>query len=119
MDPRGRTALVSGGTSGLGLATARQLLARGAQVAVIGLGPVEEVAATLGPDALGLEVDVTDPGAVEGAVARVLQRFGALHINVNTAGVMVPVTMLDADDRPHPVDACAGCSRSTWPERTR
>ena len=100
MDPRGRTALVSGGTSGLGLAAARLLVAKQANVAVLGLGPVAEVAATLGPDVLGLETDITDLAAVAAAVDAVVERFGALHINVNTAGVMTPVNLLDEHGRP-------------------
>src|SRR5712691_10102946 len=101
MDPRGKTALVSGGTSGLGLAAARLLVAKQANVAVLGVGPVAEVAVALGPDVLGLETDITDPAAVATAVDAVVGRFGALHINVNTAGVMTPVNLLDEDDRPN------------------
>jgi 3-hydroxyacyl-CoA dehydrogenase / 3-hydroxy-2-methylbutyryl-CoA dehydrogenase len=101
MDPRGKTALVSGGTSGLGLAAARMLAARHANVAVLGVGPVAEVAAALGPDVLGLEADITDPAAVAAAVDAVIDRFGALHVNVNTAGVMTPVNLLDADGQPN------------------
>jgi NAD(P)-dependent dehydrogenase (short-subunit alcohol dehydrogenase family) len=100
MDPRGKTALVSGGTSGLGLAAARLLVAKQANVAVLGVGPVAEVAASLGPDVLGLETDITDPAGVAAAVDAVVERFGALHINVNTAGVMTPVNLLDEHDRP-------------------
>ena len=104
MDPRGKTALVSGGTSGLGLAAARMLAARHANVAVLGVGPVAEVAAALGPDVLGLEADITDPAAVAAAVDALIDRFGALHVNVNTAGVMTPVNLLDADGQPN--DLC-------------
>ena len=100
MDPQGKTALVSGGTSGLGLAAARLLVARQANVAVLGVGPVAAVAATLGPDVLGLEADITDPAGVAAAVDAVVERFGALHINVNTAGVMTPVNLLDEHGRP-------------------
>jgi NAD(P)-dependent dehydrogenase (short-subunit alcohol dehydrogenase family) len=100
MDPQGKTALVSGGTSGLGLAAARLLAAKQANVAVLGIGPVAEVAASLGPDVLGLETDITDPAAVATAVDTVVARFGALHINVNTAGVMTSVNLLDENDRP-------------------
>lgn len=101
MDPQGKTALVSGGTSGLGLATARLLVAKKANVAVLGLGPVAEVAATLGPDVLGLETDITDPAAVATAVDAVVRQFGALHINVNTAGISPMVNLLDENDRPN------------------
>jgi len=101
MDPLGKTALVSGGTSGLGLAAARLLVAKQANVAVLGIGQVAEVAASLGPDVLGLETDITDQAAVSTAVDTVVERFGALHINVNTAGVMTPVNLLDENDRPN------------------
>lgn len=100
MDPKGRTALISGGTSGLGLAAARQLVARGANVAVLGLGPVADTARSLGPDVLGIEADITDPNAVEAALDHVVDRFGALHITVNTAGVMIPVPILKDDGSP-------------------
>jgi 3-hydroxyacyl-CoA dehydrogenase/3-hydroxy-2-methylbutyryl-CoA dehydrogenase len=101
MDPQGKTALVSGGTSGLGLAAARLLVAKKANVAVLGVGPVAEVAETLGPDVLGLETDITDAAAVAAAVDAVVDRFGALHINVNTAGISPTVNLLDENDRPN------------------
>jgi 3-hydroxyacyl-CoA dehydrogenase/3-hydroxy-2-methylbutyryl-CoA dehydrogenase len=101
MDPQGKTALVSGGTSGLGLAAARLLVARKANVAVLGIGPVAEVAATIGPDVLGLETDITDSAAVAAAVAAVIGQFGALHINVNTAGISPTVNLLDENGRPN------------------
>jgi 3-hydroxyacyl-CoA dehydrogenase/3-hydroxy-2-methylbutyryl-CoA dehydrogenase len=101
MDPQGKTALVSGGTSGLGLAAARLLVAKKANVAVLGVGPVAEVAASLGPDVLGLETDITDQAAVAAAVDAVVGQFGALHINVNTAGVMTPLNLLDENGRPN------------------
>lgn len=100
MDPQGKTALVSGGTSGLGLAAARLLAAKKANVAVLGVGPVAEVAETLGPDVLGLETDITDPAAVAAAVDAVVGRFGALHINVNTAGISPARNLLDENGRP-------------------
>jgi NAD(P)-dependent dehydrogenase (short-subunit alcohol dehydrogenase family) len=77
------------------------LVARQANVAVLGVGQVAAVAATLGPGVLGLETDITDPAAVAGAVDAVVERFGALHINVNTAGVMTPMNLLDVNDRPN------------------
>ena len=101
MDPQGKTALVSGGTSGLGLAAAQLLVAKKANVAVLGVGPVAEIAATPGPAVLGQETPITDPAAVAAAVETVVDQFGALHINVNTAGVMTPVNLLDENGRPN------------------
>src|SRR5258707_9697210 len=84
MDPRGKTALVSGGTSGLGLAAARLLVAKQANVAVLGVGPVAEVAATVGPGVLGLEADITDPAAVAAAGDAPTPRVRPPHIHRNT-----------------------------------
>lgn len=94
MNISGKVAVVAGGTSGLGLATAEALSARGAKVALLGrrieLG--RRIAERLG-DAIAFEADVTDADAVERAVAGTVDHFGAVHINVNTAGVIehVPV----------------------------
>ena len=85
----GRGALVTGGASGLGAATTRDLVASGARVAILDLprSPGEEVAKELGPAALFCPTDVTDAEQVEAAVERSVQSFGALHIAVNCAGI--------------------------------
>jgi NAD(P)-dependent dehydrogenase (short-subunit alcohol dehydrogenase family) len=60
-----KTALITGGNSGIGLATARLFLAEGAQVAITGRNQATLAAAEkeLGPDALIIEADATHPGA--------------------------------------------------------
>ena len=70
---QGRTALVTGSTSGIGLAIARALAAAGAKVAINGLGTPEQIAAALGEvDAVGgggtrhFGADLRDPAASEG-----------------------------------------------------
>ncbi|MHA6793204.1 SDR family NAD(P)-dependent oxidoreductase [Pseudonocardia bannensis] len=81
-DFAGRTALVTGGGSGIGLATARLLAERGARVAVLDLDP------TGVPEPLvGVRADVTDEASVTSAVAEVLERFGGLDVLVNNAGI--------------------------------
>ncbi|NMI01752.1 SDR family NAD(P)-dependent oxidoreductase [Pseudonocardia acidicola] len=78
----GRSAIVTGGASGIGLATARLLAARGARVAVLDLDP------TGVPDPLvGVRSDVTDNASVTSAVAEVVERFGGLDVLVNNAGI--------------------------------
>ncbi|WP_214368486.1 SDR family NAD(P)-dependent oxidoreductase [Pseudonocardia sp. H11422] len=78
----GRSAIVTGGASGIGLATARLLAARGARVAVLDLAPASV------PDPLvGVRADVTDDASVTSAVAEVVERFGGLDVLVNNAGI--------------------------------
>jgi NAD(P)-dependent dehydrogenase (short-subunit alcohol dehydrogenase family) len=69
---------VTGGGSGVGLATGRLLAARGARVAALDLDPA--AAAGL---ALPVTADVTDDDSVRAAVASVVERFGALDVLVN------------------------------------
>jgi NAD(P)-dependent dehydrogenase (short-subunit alcohol dehydrogenase family) len=92
MRMRGKTALVTGGGSGLGRATALRLAAEGARVACadLALARAEETAKAViaaGGDAVGLQADVTDAAACERMVAATLQRFGALTTLFNSAGV--------------------------------
>jgi NAD(P)-dependent dehydrogenase (short-subunit alcohol dehydrogenase family) len=85
----GAGAIVAGGASGLGAATARELAARGARVAVADLNEegATALAADLGGDALGIGVDVTDETQVEAAVARAGEAFGGLRVAVSCAGI--------------------------------
>jgi NAD(P)-dependent dehydrogenase (short-subunit alcohol dehydrogenase family) len=86
----GRVALVTGGARGIGLATARELIGRGASVVVVDLhaDAVEEAAAGLhATKALGIAADVTDMDAMEAAVAATVERFGGLDVVVANAGI--------------------------------
>ncbi|MGQ8880880.1 GolD/DthD family dehydrogenase [Delftia sp. NA_296.1] len=87
----GRTALVTGGAGGIGLAIARQLAASGARVALLDLErqALDVAAASLAEPRhhLALAVDVTRPAGVEQAVATVLEATGRIDILVNSAGV--------------------------------
>jgi NAD(P)-dependent dehydrogenase (short-subunit alcohol dehydrogenase family) len=89
MDLNGIGALVAGGASGLGAATARELAARGARVAVVDLNGerAEELAGELGGGAVGLQADVTAEAEVEAAVAAAAEAFGGLRLAVSCAGV--------------------------------
>ncbi|RKE18812.1 SDR family NAD(P)-dependent oxidoreductase [Streptomyces sp. TLI_171] len=92
----GRTALVTGGASGIGLAVAGLLAERGAKVAVadFNLDGAREAAAKLsatGAEALAVQVDVTDPDSVEAAVRATVQGLGPLSLAVNNAGIGGPV----------------------------
>ena len=78
----GLVAVVTGGASGIGAATARLLQERGARVAVLDRGTDGA------PDGvLALRCDVTDAAAVDAAVATVVERLGGLDVLVNNAGI--------------------------------
>jgi NAD(P)-dependent dehydrogenase (short-subunit alcohol dehydrogenase family) len=85
----GARALVTGATSGLGLAMARALVDAGARVAVTSRDAerAENAAAGLGPGVLGLALDARDEGAVAAGVAEVWERLGGIDLLVNNAGI--------------------------------
>lgn len=102
MKVTGKVALVTGGASGLGLATVRHLLEAGASVVVVDLpgSQGEAVAADLGDRAAFAAADVTDPGQVGAAVETATAGFGGLHVVVNCAGVGFPGRVLTREGEP-------------------
>jgi 3-hydroxyacyl-CoA dehydrogenase/3-hydroxy-2-methylbutyryl-CoA dehydrogenase len=89
MELSGIGALVAGGASGLGAATARELTARGARVAVVDLDgdKAAGLADELGGDVVSYRADVTDEAEVEAAVSAAVETFGGLRLAVSCAGI--------------------------------
>jgi len=84
-----KTALITGGNSGIGFATARLFVAEGAKVAITGRNreTLEAAARELGPNALGVVADVTDIAATEAAIKRAVDKFGKLDVLFANAGI--------------------------------
>ena len=101
----GRTVLVTGGSRGLGLVMARQFMAEGARVVLCAREEVELARARDelqrgGGEVLAIPCDVTDRVQVEAMVSRVHERFGAVDVLVNNAGIIQvgPLESMDEED---------------------
>lgn len=102
-----KVAVVSGGSSGIGLACAQTLLRRGHRVVLIARDPrrLSEAQATLDPGSAGLvevlAVDVTDADAVHGAIAQIEARHGRIDWLITSAGIVEPGLFLDLELSDH------------------
>lgn len=118
-------AIVTGGASGLGLATARALLASGLRVVLADLDGDRAVTAAraLGEEdaAVGVRADVTDSDSIDGLVATVNERFGRIDVLVNNAGFVDPIPTHESSDEAwlrmidvH-LNGTLRCSRAAFP----
>ena len=90
----GRVAVITGGASGIGLATARRLAQEGMRVVLADIeqGPLDIAVRELeglGGEALGVRTDVGDLAQMEGLAAQTFDRFGGAHVIFNNAGVAI------------------------------
>lgn len=84
---RGKVAVVTGGASGIGKGTARQLISEGMQVIIADIerAALEQTASELG--AVGIQTDVSDLASVQALAQAATDRFGTVHVLFNNAGV--------------------------------
>ena len=94
MNLENKVVVISGGASGLGLATARYLVKKKkAKVALLdmnreaGLSAVEELG---DENAIFIATDVTEENDVDAAISATIQKFGAIHVDINAAGIVAP-----------------------------
>lgn len=103
MNPSGVVAIVTGGGSGLGEATARALAAKGAKLAIldVGIEKAEKVANEIG--GIAVKCDVSSAESGEAAHAEVAERLGPARILVNCAGIAIAMKTVGKDGA-HPLD---------------
>jgi NAD(P)-dependent dehydrogenase (short-subunit alcohol dehydrogenase family) len=103
MNPSGVVALVTGGGSGLGEATARALAAKGAKVALldIGIDRASAVAAEIG--GIAVKCDVSSAEGAEAAIAQAAEKLGDPRILINCAGIGMAMKTTGKDGA-HPLD---------------
>jgi NAD(P)-dependent dehydrogenase (short-subunit alcohol dehydrogenase family) len=103
MNPNGQIAIITGGGSGLGEATARALAAKGARVAIfdVGIDRAAKVAAEIGGIAVQCDVSSADSGTA--ALGDVAAKLGEPRILINCAGIAIGVKTIGKDG-PHPLD---------------
>ena len=89
---RDQVAIVTGGGSGIGFATAREMIRLGSRVAICGRTPakLEAARAELGPGVFAAPCDIREPAQVEVFVKTVVETFGRIDILVNNAGGQFP-----------------------------
>lgn len=106
MNIDGKVVLVTGGASGLGLASTRTLLEAGAAAVIVDLDSSdgEVVAKELGDNVRFAPADVTNEAQVQRAVSVAKEEFGGLHVLVNCAGVGFPGRVLTREGSPNDLE---------------
>ncbi len=94
-----KVAAITGGASGIGLACAKEMLAAGAQVALVDRSRenLERVCAELGPEAFPVVIDLLDPASVKTMLPQILERSGRLDIFHANAGAYIGGEVVEGD----------------------
>lgn len=106
MDMQNAVVIVTGGASGLGEATVRQVAARGGKAAILDLAMEQgqALAKELGRErVMYVQTDVTNEGSVQSAIEHVAGSFGTIHVAVNCAGISMAQKTLSRNG-PHRLD---------------
>jgi len=95
MELTGKSVLITGGNSGIGLATAHLMLAKGARVAITGRdqAKLDTALAELGGDVLGIQADLNNPAEIDAVVKAIGERFGTLDVVFANAGISGPTPL--------------------------
>lgn len=98
-----RTAIITGGGQGMGLAVALKLAALGANIAVNDIDPARADSAvakveSAGGRAIALPADITSKNEVERMVGKAVETFGGVHILINNAGILYPTAVAEIDE---------------------
>ncbi|MDX6666403.1 MAG: hypothetical protein QOG68_2609 [Solirubrobacteraceae bacterium] len=99
-DLRDKVVFITGGARGIGAETAKQVVAKGAKVALVGLEPelLEQRVAELGSgNAAWFEADVTDLPALVTAADAAVERFGGIDVTIANAGIAAVTPLVDGD----------------------
>ena len=101
MNLKDKVVVITGGASGLGQATARYMVnEKGAKVTLLDLNAEAgaETVAELGEgSAIFCQTDVTSEESIDTAIAVIMDKFGAIHVDINAAGIPLPCKILDRD----------------------
>ena len=104
MNIEGQAAIVTGGGSGLGAQTARELARRGARVAVLDINGDAATAVAQEIGGVGVRCDITDTASVEAALAAANERHGPARLLMNVAGVGTAKRIVGKDGRAAPLE---------------
>lgn len=99
MDLGDSVAVVTGGASGLGEATVREMLGHGGKIAIFDFDENrgEDVSSELGDSVIFCKTDVMDEKSVQASVDKTMDVFGAIHVAINCAGVGTPAKVLSKE----------------------